>query len=152
MSNKLEEIEKEITPIIESCGCKLIEVEYAKEGDDMTLTIFIDKDGGVTIDDCEKVHNAIDSKIEDIDISNGESYNLSVSSFGLTRQLKTTKEFLYRLNQDIDIKLFNNQYGKKEFTGKLIEVNDNSIILQIDGENKEFDRKDIANAKLSIDF
>ncbi len=152
MANKLEIIENEISPIVESCGCRLIEVEYAKDGDDMTLTVFIDKDGGVTIDDCERVHNAIDAKVEDIDISNGESYNLSVSSFGLTRQLKNTKELMYRLNEIIDIKLFSPVDNKKEYSGKLIEVKDDSIVLQIGNVTQEFLRKNIASAKLKIDF
>ena len=152
MSKKLDEIEIALKPIVENCGCRLIEIEYAKEGPDMTLTVFIDKDGGVTIDDCEKVHNAIDLKVEEFDVSNGEAFNLSVSSFGLTRQLKNTKEFLYRLNQEIEVKLFAPIDGKKEFVGLLTEVDEEKIILTIDEQRVELARKNIASAKLYLDF
>lgn len=152
MSKKIDEIEATLEPIIASCGCRLIEVEYAKEGPDMTLTVFIDKDGGVTIDDCEKVHNAIDLKVDEFDVSNGESFNLSVSSFGLTRQLKNTKEFLYRLNQEIEIKLFVPVDGQKEFIGLLTDIDEEKIILLKNDEKLELARKDIASAKLYLDF
>ena len=152
MSKKLDEIEIALKPIVENCGCRLIEIEYAKEGPDMTLTVFIDKDGGVTIDDCEKVHNAIDLKVEEFDVSNGEAFNLSVSSFGLTRQLKNTKEFLYRLNQEIEVKLFAPIDDKKEFVGLLTEVDEEKIILTIDEQRVELARKNIASAKLYLDF
>jgi len=152
MSKKIDEIEEALSPIIESCGCQLIEVEYAKEGEDMTLTVFIDKENGVTIDDCERVHNAIDLKVEELDVSNGDAYNLSVSSFGLTRQLKNTKEFLYRLNQEIEVKLFAPMDGEKEFVGLLTQVKDDTIVLNINEKDIEIARKDIASAKLHLDF
>ncbi len=152
MNEKLVKIEKDIEPIIQSCNCRLIEVEYAKEGDEMTLTVFIDKDGGVTIDDCEKVHNAIDAMVENADVSNGQAYNLSVSSFGLTRQLKNKKEFLYRLNQELEVKLFKPIEKQKELVGLLVEVKDDSIVLQVKQQNIEINMKDIASAKLKIDF
>ncbi len=152
MNNKLETIEQIIEPIIKNCGCELIEVQYAKDGDEMTLTVFINKENGVSIDDCENVHNAIDAMIDSIDISNGEPYNLSVSSFGLTRQLKNKKEFMYRLNQELEIKLFKPINNKKEFIGKLIKVFDDSIVLLVNNEELELSMKDIASAKLKIDF
>lgn len=152
MSKNTDLIEKEIEPIVESCGCKLLEVEYAKSADGMTLTVFIIKEGGVTIDDCEKVHNAIDLKVDEIDISNGEPYNLSVSSFGLTRQLKNTKEFEYRMNETLEVKLFAPLDDKKEFEGKLTFVDEDNITLVDDDKEISIPRKAIASAKLKLDF
>ena len=152
MSSTVKVAEELGIPVAQQLGLKLWDVRFEKEGSVWYLRYFIDKDGGVTIDDCERVHNAIDAKVEDIDISNGESYNLSVSSFGLTRQLKNTKELMYRLNEIIDIKLFSPVDNKKEYSGKLIEVKDDSIVLQIGNVTQEFLRKNIASAKLKIDF
>lgn len=152
MSKKIEEIENALNPIVQSCGCDLIEVDYSKEVDGMTLTVFIHKEGGVTIDDCERVHNAIDAKTEEFDISNDEPYNLSVSSFGLTRQLRNTKELRYRINNDVEIKLFIPKDGKKSFVGNLVEVNDDDIALDVEGSHIVIDRKNIASAKLYLDF
>lgn len=152
MSKNIELVEQEIAPIVEECGCHLLEVEYGKTPDGMTLTVFITKDTGVTIEDCERVHNAIDAKIEEFDISNGEPYNLSVSSFGLSRQLKTIKEFQYRMNEILEIKLFVPINDKKEFEGKLVAVDDNNITLQINGNELTIPRKAIASAKLKLDF
>ena len=152
MSKNIELIEQGIAPIVEASGCHLLEIEYGKTPDGMTLTVFITKDGGVTIEDCERVHNAIDVKIEEFDVSNGEPYNLSVSSFGLSRQLKTIKEFQYRMNEILEIKLFAPINEKKEFEGKLVAVDDNDIILQIDESKLTIPRKTIASAKLKLDF
>ena len=150
--SKIEEFEQQIEPIVKKCGCDLIEVDYSKEGDEKMLTVFISKEGGVSIDDCERVHNAIDLVADNADISNGEPYNLSVSSFGLTRQLRNKKEFMYRLNEELEIKLFKPINDKKILVGKLVDVKDDSIVLLVDNENLHLQMKDIASAKLNLDF
>ncbi len=153
MSKNIELVEQTLVPIVKACGCDLLEIEYAKTQDGMTLTVFITKDeGGITIDDCERVHNAIDPRIDEIDISNGEPFNLSVSSFGLSRQLKTTKEFQYRMNELLEIKLFAPLNGEKEFEGNLINVDDKNITLQVGDKELTIPRKSIASAKLKLDF
>jgi len=152
MSKNVELIEQAIAPVVESCGCNLLEVEYGKTPDGMTLTVFITKKDGVSIEDCEKVHNAIDPKIDEFDISNGEPFNLSVSSFGLSRQLKTTKEFQYRMNEMLEIKLFAPLNDKKEFEGILVAVEENEISLRVGDEELKVPRKSIASAKLKLDF
>lgn len=152
MSKNVEMIEQAIAPIVKTCGCNLLEVEYCKTPDGMTLTVFITKEGGVTIEDCERVHTAIDPKIDELDISNGESFNLSVSSFGLSRQLKTTKEFQYRMNEMLEVKLFAPLNGKKEFEGTLVAVDEGNISLQMRNEKLTIPRTSIASAKLKLDF
>ena len=152
MSKNVEMIEQAIAPIVKTCGCNLLEVEYGKTPDGMTLTVFITKEGGVTIEDCERVHTAIDPKIDEIDISNGEPFNLSVSSFGLSRQLKTTKEFQYRMNEMLEVKLFAPLNGKKEFEGTLVAVDEDNISLQVGDEKLTIPRTSIASAKLKLDF
>lgn len=152
MSKNIELIEQTITPIVETCGCRLLEVELARTAEGRTLTVFIVKDGGVTIEDCERVHNEIAPIIDGFSASSGESYSLSVSSFGLTRQLKNTKEFEYRLGEQIEVKLFVPVGGEKEFFGKLTYVDDEEIEICDVRSKLIIPRRLIASAKLKLDF
>ena len=93
MKNVKEEAEKLARPFADELGLEIVEVEYVRKHNGMNLTFFIDKEGGVTIDDCEKLHRAIDEPLDILDPTNGASYILNVSSLGIDRPLKTERDF-----------------------------------------------------------
>ena len=111
-----------VAPIAESFGLEVIEVLYEKKYDGMNLTIVIDKDGGVDINDCEKLHRAIDAPLDELDPIDC-AYILNVSSPGLDRPLKTERDFKRNLNKKISIKLYKALDGKKNFVDAIMAVN-----------------------------
>ncbi len=150
---KVKEIsEAKVRPIIEGMGYELVDVEYKKEFDGMSLIFTIDKEEGVTIDDCEKVNKAIDTIIDELNPTDDEPYTLVVSSPGLDRQLKTDRDLKRTLNKDVTLTLFSKLNGKKNFEGTLVNFDDKTVTIKIDDEEKIFDRDKIAGLKLVIKF
>jgi ribosome maturation factor RimP len=141
MSKVTESVENSIKKVINDLGYELVEVEYAKKYDQMNLTVFIDNETGISLDDCEKVHNAIDPVLDELDPTEGAPYILNVSSEGLDRPLKSERDFNKNMNKDIEISLFAALNGKKKYVGTLISrdiesttIKENDKILKI--ENK----------------
>ncbi len=150
---KVKEIsEAKVRPIIEGMGYELVDVEYKKEFDGMSLIFTIDKEEGVTIDDCEKVNKAIDPIIDELNPTDDEPYTLVVSSPGLDRQLKTDRDLKRTLNKDVTLTLFSKLNGKKNFEGTLVNFDDKTVTIKIDDEEKIFNRDKIAGLKLVIKF
>ncbi len=132
-------------------GYSLYDVEYQKEQGAWILTLYIDKEGGVDIDDCEKVSRAIEPILDEKDPI-AESYFLSVSSIGLDRPLKLDKDFERNLGEKISVKLYAPREKKKEFTGVLKAYNDTEFSIDCDGREMSFTRKDAAKIVPYIDF
>lgn len=132
---KIEELIAQIVePIIEKNGHELVDVEYIKEGQELFLRIFIDKDDGVTLDDCELISKAVE-KILDAEDPINQAYHLEISSPGLERPLKKTKDFEKFLKSTIEVKTFSPIDGRKKFKGRLEEVNNDLItIITTNGE------------------
>ena len=154
MSKKIEEkVEKLVEPFAEQLGYELVGVEYeVKKGSDNELVIYIDKDGGVDLDDCEKLSRLIDEPIDELDPVE-EAYVLCVSSPGLDRPLKTDKDFKRAVGKDIDLKLYKkDESGKKEYVAKLLGYDETTVCVEINGDKREFDKKTIALIRLHIDF
>ena len=150
---KVKEIcEEKLRPVIEEMGYELVDVQYVKEFDGMSLIFTIDKEEGVTIDDCEKVNKVIDPIIDELNPTNDVPFTLVVSSPGLDRPLKTDRDLKRNLNNEVTISLFAKQNGKKEFEGVLEDFNDKTVTLKTDKETLTFDRDKIANIKLIIKF
>lgn len=146
MASKVKSIcEEKIVPIIEQMGYEVVEVEYAKKSDGMNLTFYIDKDGGIQIEDCEIVSKAIDQTLEEINPTDDNPYILSVSSPGLDRPLKTERDFRRNLDKEISVTLFAKLDGKKKYEGILKSFNDKEIILQVDGKEIKLDHEKIAH-------
>lgn len=144
--------EEILMPILESNAFELVDVEYIKEASNWYLRIFIDKEGGITIDDCELVSRAFDSAFEDKDPIK-EPYILEVSSPGLDRPLKKDKDFARSLGEKVEVKLYKAINKQKEFIGVLKSYDDEQIILEMDdGEDMSFVRTDIAIIRLAILF
>lgn len=154
MSKISEKVEEFITPIVDSLGLdiEVVEVEFAKKYNGDNLTVFIDKPGGVTIEDCEKVHSAIDAPLDELNPTDDKPYTLNVSSPGIDRPIVTDKDFARNIGTELEIKLFEPIMKKKTITGTLIAFNNDSIILEINNENFEIERKKISKATKFINF
>ncbi len=150
---KVKELsEAKIRPIIEGMGYELVDVEYKKEYDGMSLIFTIDKEEGVTIDDCEKVNKAIDPVIDELNPTDDQPFTLVVSSPGLDRQLKTDRDLKRTIGKDVIVTLFSKLNGKKNFEGALISYDEKIIKVKVKDEEMTFDRDKIAGLKLVIKF
>jgi ribosome maturation factor RimP len=155
----VDKTEKLLEPLMEENGFELVDVEFVKEGGSFILRAYIDKDGGITINDCEKINRELSDLLDKEDYID-ESYILEVSSPGLGRQLKKDKDFARSIGKDVDIKLYKEiiytENGKsmkaKEFTGRLDGFDDNNVSVFLGEDTLEFERKNIAVIRLSIDF
>lgn len=144
-------VESLVMPIIEEGNFELVDVEYVKEGSNFYLRVFADKEGGINIDDCVLISRALEVKLDEEDFI-PDAYILEVSSPGLGRPLKKEKDFKRSIGKDIDIKLFKAVDQQKEFTGVLKDYTADEIVLDIDGEEKRFFRKDLALIRLALNF
>ncbi len=144
---KTEEL---LQSIAEKYSVDIYDVEYVKEGSDFYLRAYIDKPEGVNINDCENVSRALSDALDEKDFIQ-DAYILEVSSPGLGRTLKKDRHLEKSIGQDVEIKLYKPQNGCKEFEGKLIGFDENSITIATDVE-QTFERSDIAVIKLALDF
>lgn len=154
MSKISEEVEKCLTPIVENLGYEIVEVEFAKKHNGDNLTVFIDKkDGFIDIDDCEKVHNAIDAPLDELNPTEDKPYTLNVSSPGIDRPIVTDKDFNRNIGETLEVKLFQAINKKKIFIGELVSFDENKISI-VDEKlgTIEIDRNLIAKATKYIDF
>ena len=144
--------EEFLLPILEELSFELIDIEYVKEGSDYFLRIYIDKPGGITIEDCVDVSRKMNDILDTEDYIK-DPYTFEVSSPGLGRTLKKDKDLNRSLGMDVNVKTYKAMDGAKEFTGILKEYDDTTITLEYDDEEIQvFSRKDIALIRLSIDF
>lgn len=146
------DVENLIRPIVERLGYDLVEVEYKKKQNGMNLTVFIDSKNGVGLADCEKVHNAIDSPLDELDPTKGQSYTLNVSSPGLDRPLKTESDLRRNIGNAIDVSLYSKLNGIKEYVGHLVKFDKEKIFLLVESEEIAIDRKSISNITKHISF
>jgi len=149
----VEKIAEElVTPIVEKFKFELVDVEFVKEGANWYLRVYIDKPGGIAIDDCQAVSEELSDKLDEVDPIK-HSYILEVSSPGLDRPLKTDREFEKYRGEEVEVKLYRPLDGKKVFTGELLGLIDNKIsIKQENGTELKFDRIDVATVKRVIRF
>ncbi len=139
-----ERVEALLKPTIEKIGYDLYDVEYAKEGKNYFLRIFIDKPEGIDLQDCETVNNAINDLLDEADYIK-EQYFLEVSSPGVERILRKDRHLEQNIGKEIYVKLFKkDEKGKKEYQGILKEFNEEKLIIE---ENIEIERKNIAQIK-----
>lgn len=146
MAGAAERVYSLIKETVESQGVELWDVRFVKEGASWYLRVFIDKEEGITIDDCTDVSHAIDPVIDEADPID-KSYYLEVCSCGIERELSRPEHFEKMLGEKVKIKLYKAIDGVKEFTGKLVSAK-NSITIEVDGNNMEFTLKDISKANL----
>ena len=153
MSKISEKIEEFLTPIVEELGYEIVEVEFAKKYNGDNLTVFIDKPGGgININDCETVHNAIDEPLDELNPTNDKPYTLNVSSPGIDRPIVTDKDYNRNIGEVLEVKLFEAIQKKKLFVGTLINFSAETVTLDMDGKTLEIERKKIAKATKYINF
>ena len=138
-------------PVVESFGCKLWDVEYVREGSERYLRIYIDKDGGVDIDDCEKIHRAIDPILAEKDPIS-ECYHFEVSSAGLERALKRPGDFEQFMGSAVLVKLYRPRNGLKEIPGFLRGYEDGKITVEAGKESITFQKSEVALVRLRVEF
>ena len=146
---KTEEI---IIPIMEEYGFELVDVEYVKEGSSWYLRAYIDKPGGININDCETVSRRLSDILDEKDFID-DAYIMEVSSPGLGRPLKKEKDFKRSLGMEVDIRTYRMIDRQKEFTGILTAYDAGTVTIALEDETtKTFDRGDIALIRLAFDF
>ena len=152
--SKISEAAYEIVkPFADSLGLYVVEIKYEKRFDGYHLTVVIDKEGGVSINDCENLSRLIDAPLDEADPTNNARYMLDVSSMGLDRPLTTDYDFNKYMNKEIVIKLYAPQKGgKKEFKGILTAYDGQSVTILSGGQELTFDREKTANIVPFIKF
>ena len=149
--NTAQKAEQLLKQTVENLGFELCDVEFIKEYGDWVLTLYIDKPGGVTIDDCELVSRTVDPILDEADPIE-QQYYLSVSSLGLDRPLKKDADYQRNLGKRIEVKLFAPFDGKKEFKGELVRFDETSLVIR-DGETERtLERKAVALARPELTF
>ena len=141
-----------LMPIVEEHGFELVDVEYVKEGGTWYLRAYIDKPGGINVDDCEVVSRRLSDILDEKDYIE-EAYILEVSFPGLGRPLKKEKDFKRSLGEEVDVRTYRMIEKQKEFTGLLKDYDDATVTIDMeDGTLKTFEKSDIALIRLAFDF
>ena len=143
--------EELLLPITERFEVEIYDVEYVKEGSDWYLRVYIDKETGVNIIDCENVSRALSEELDKVDFIS-DAYILEVSSPGLGRTLKKEKHFLKSLGKEVELRTYRPIEKCKEFVGILEQYQDGNVTIEIDGKSRTFEKTDIALVKLTFDF
>ena len=138
-------------PLAEQQGCSLWDVEYVKEGGERYLRVYLDRDEGVSINDCEAVSRALDPLLDEADPI-PESYILEVCSAGLTRALKRPGDFEKFLGHLVTVRLYVSKAGAKEHVGELKRYDQGAVEISQEGELLRFEKNDIAGVWLYVEF
>ncbi|EOS32113.1 MAG: ribosome maturation factor RimP [Kineothrix sp.] len=143
--------EELLAPIAKAAGVEIYDVEYVREGSDYYLRAYIDKPGGVDINDCERVSRILSDALDEKDFIQ-DAYILEVSSPGLGRALKKDKHLEKSLGEDVEVKTYKPVDNCKEFSGVLKTYDENSITIEAEGRELVFAKADIAVIRLALDF
>lgn len=150
--NKVTEIVAKLAaPVVAEYGCEIWDVEYVREAGTWYLRVYIDKDGGVGIDDCEKISRALSPMLDETDPIEG-SYTFEVSSAGAERQLKRPSDFARFIGSPVTVRLYKARDGRKEFAGALSSYDDGAVEIDCGGTPMRFERAEIALVRLRIEF
>ncbi len=145
MSKVTEKVEALARPVVEDEGCELWSVEYVREAGSWYLRVFIDKDGGVGIDDCERISRRLDPILDEADPI-PDSYVFEVGSAGAERELKRPSDFEKFMGSEVEVKLYQPYEGKKSLVGKLEAYENGDITVS----SVELKKSQIAQVKLHI--
>lgn len=138
-------------PIVEECGCELWDVEYVREGSEYFLRLYLDKEGGVDIDDCEAVSRAVDPILDEKDPIPGP-YHFEVCSAGLERTLKRPSDFERFLGSPITVKLYRPRNGLKEIPCVLKGYQEGVLTVESGKETIQFEKSEVALVRLRVEF
>ena len=146
-----EQVAQFAEPVVQAHGCTLWDVEYVREGGEWFLRLYIDKDGGVDISDCEAISRAVDPILDEKDPV-PDSYNVEVCSAGLERQLKRPSDFAQFMGSSVSVKLFRPVSGAKEFVGTLTGYEDGAVTIEAAGATHTFQKNEVAQVRLHVEF
>lgn len=146
-----EQVAQFAEPVIRGLGCQLWDVEYVREGSEYFLRVYIDKDGGVDINDCEAVSRALDPILDEKDPIEG-SYHFEVCSAGLERVLKRPQDFERFMGSPITLKLYRPYNGLKEIPCVLRGYEDGRITVEFGKETVTFEKSQVALTRLRVEF
>lgn len=149
--NIVELVTTWVEEIVQDTDVELVDVEYVKEHQDWILRIFIDKEGGVDLDDCAKVSGLLDKKLDAEDPIPG-AYSLEVSSPGLERPLKKATDYVRFAGRQVQIRTYSGVHGRKRFEGTLEGLRDDNVLLKWEGETIEIPLELVAKANLAMEF
>ena len=150
MSRLTDRVAELAAPVVEAAGCRLCDVEYVREAGTWYLRVYIDKDGGVSIDDCEAISRALDP-ILDREDPIPESYVFEVGSAGADRELKRPRDFDEFMGHEVEVRLYRPLEGSKHFTGTLSAYDDGAVsILLPTGKTQRFEKNQIAQVRLAV--
>ena len=138
-------------PIVEAHGCELWDVEYVREGDQRFLRLYIDKEGGVDITDCEAISRAVDPILDEKDPI-AESYHFEVCSAGLERALKRPGDFARFMDSPVLVKLYRPKNGMKEFPGILRGYEEGRVTVEMGKDTLTFEKSEVALVRLRVEF
>lgn len=147
-----DQVFESIKPLFDSTDIRLVEVEYVKRNDGMHLIVYIDKENGVTIDDCVTVNQMIDNVLEELNPTNDAPYNLDVSSYGLDRPLKYDWQLDKYLGKKVNVTLYKKVDNIKTFIADFISYNDNMFVFELDNNKISFERVVVAHILPHIEF
>jgi len=134
-------------PFVEAAGCSLWDVEYVKEAGEWFLRVYIDKEEGISIEDCEAVSRPLSDALDEADPIEG-SYTFEVSSAGADRVLKKEEHFAQFQGDEVEVKLYRAKEGRKEFVGLLQSYEAGNVTLDVNGTSVTFEKKEIALVRL----
>ena len=146
MKNIEEKIEALVEPIILKLEYNLYDVEYIKEGKDYFLRIYIDSDSGISLEDCEKVSNAINDVLDSANLIE-EQYFLEISSPGIERTIRKDKQLAQNIGKELSIKFFKTNNGKKQMQGTLEKFDEENIYINLENKILDIPKKDIAQIR-----
>ena len=147
-----QQVEALVTPIIEANQFELVDVEYVKEAGIFYLRVYVDKERGITVDDCEIVSRALSDKLDEKDFID-ESYILEVSSPGLGRPLKKEKDFVRSIGKEVEIRLYKPLNHEKEYIGILKDYDEAGVTIELEeDEEMTIPKELIALIRLAFDF
>ncbi len=146
-----ELVQEKIAPLFNK-DIKLVEVEYVKKNDGMHLIVYIEKEHGVTVEDCVEVSHLIDEPLEELNPTGDAPYFLDISSYGLDKPLKYDWQFKKYENKLVDVKLYRKVEDRKEFTATLKQKTENKVIFELDNTNFSVDIKDVAYILPHLEF
>ncbi len=137
--------------VVEAQGCSLWDVEYVKEAGTYYLRVFIDKEGGVSIDDCEAISRVLDPILDEADPI-PDSYVFEVGSAGAERELKRPSDFEQFMGSEIEVKTYRPINGRKAFVGTLASYDNGTVTVTVGNENISLSPQNVARVKLHVSF
>lgn len=147
MSKITDKVTAIAKPIVEEEGCSLWDVEYVREAGSWYLRIYIDKVGGVDIDDCERISRRLDPVLDEADPI-PDSYVFEVGSAGIERELKRPGDFEAFLGSDVEVRLYQPVNGQKSFVGTLLSYDNGTTTIEIGGKTLSFNKTQTAQVRL----